>query len=181
MPLLSLQDTHVSAPFFGANRWEGILIPTAGGGFASQHHTVQIKFTFQEGGAFDFSNTFERIIEQVSHAAEIARENGRATTQPNAPIDVDLEQLPAYEEEAPPQPTAPSTNADVSQVQRPMPIAPNGATRPAPVQSPSERVERPHHTTEIPFDPPSEPPPGYEETQSQSIADNLEQRLRNQQ
>ena len=180
VPLLSLQDTHITAPFFGANSWEGVLIPTAGGGFAQQHHVVQIKLTFKEGGAFDFHTTYEQIKEQVAHAAEIARDNGRTNGHTNAPIDVDLEQLPAYEEQAPPQPPAPSSNGDISQVQRPVPIAPNGTARPAPAQILDDPVEPPQQPSAEPFNPPNEPPPGYEETQSTSVANDLEQRLRTQ-
>ena len=89
---------------------------------------VQIKLTFKDGGAYDFHSTFERIKEQVSHAAEIARESGRPVTNNTGPIDVDLEQLPAYEEvgSAPPQPDPVPAQADPTQVQRPIPIAPNG-------------------------------------------------------
>ena len=155
------------------------MIPTAGGGFSAQHQVIQIKLTFKEGGAFDFQSTLERIKEQVTHAAEIARENGRPVNASNGPIDVNLEQLPAYEEvgstgSRPPQPAAPSTQESLSQVQRPIPIAPNGAVRPSPLP----RAATPPPTAAAPYPHPNEPPPGYEEVQSSSIANDLEQRLR---
>ncbi|KAL9099079.1 MAG: hypothetical protein Q9163_005370 [Psora crenata] len=183
-PLLSLHDTHVTAPFFGPNAWEGILIPTAGGGFAAHHHVVQIKLTFKEGGAFDFQSTFERIKEQVAHAAEIAREGGRTTGNANVPVDVDLEQLPAYEEVGSvrqvqhPQPSQGQTLA--SQIQRPTPISPNGTMNSTSYRDETEvRMPQSVAPTGESFSPPNEPPPGYEEVQSNSVADNLERRLRN--
>ncbi|MDI1491960.1 MAG: hypothetical protein OHK93_003171 [Ramalina farinacea] len=182
-PLLSLQDTHVTAPFFGPNLWEGILIPTTGGGFSPQHHVIQIKLTFKEGGAFDFHSTFERIKEQVAHAAEIARESGRANLNLNGPIDADLEQLPAYEEVGNagriPQPVSAPAQQQGAQIQRPTPRLPNGDERPAPQGDDQDnRSSKPEPANPAPFAPPMEPPPGYEEVQARTVADNLEQSLR---
>ncbi|KAL6717607.1 hypothetical protein ACLMJK_005522 [Lecanora helva] len=169
-----LQDTHVSAPFFGPNVWEGIVIPTAGGGIPTQHTLAQIRLTFKEGGAFDFSNTYERIRETVIQAAETARENGRPV---NSGIDVDLEQLPAYEETPNGgRPAAPP------QIQRPTPISPNRAQQPRPAPRANNGVvgldgeanAMPAPTSNEPAPPPNEPPPGYEETQQSSVANHLE-------
>ncbi|KAL9124646.1 MAG: hypothetical protein Q9217_006042 [Psora testacea] len=184
-PLLSLQDTHVTAPFFGPNVWEGILIPTPGGGFAAHHNILQIKLTFKEGGAFDFQSALERIKEQVAHAAEIARESGRPIGSANGPIDVDLEQLPAYEEIGSggqtqnSQPLLGQTSAP--RIQRPTPISPNGTPHPAPYRDETEeRAPESAPPASEPLPPPNEPPPGYEEVQSSSVADSLERRLRDQ-
>ena len=181
-PLLSLQDTHVSAPFFGPNVWEGILIPTAGGGFSPHHHVVQIKLTFKEGGAFDFHSTFERIKEQVAHAAEISRESGRSNGNTSGPIDIDLEQLPAYEEVGSSgRMTQPASAPTQQEIQRPVPISPDGTAHQTPGTGASEeRAPKPAPGTTEVFPPPSEPPPGYEEVQSRSIASDLEGRLREQ-
>ena len=145
-----------------------------------------MKLTFKDGGAFDFHSTFEQIKEQVSHAAEIAIESGRANRNTNGPIDVDLEQLPAYEEsgngghtqQSPP--TLVQTSAP--EIQRPTPISPDGITHSPPYRSePSERAPKPAPTISEPFPPPNESPPRYEEVQSSSVANNLERRLRDQQ
>lgn len=140
---------------------------------------IQIKLTFKEGGAFDFHSTFERIKEQVAHAAEIARESGRANLNLNGPIDADLEQLPAYEEVGNtgriPQPVSASAQQHGAQIQRPTPILPNGHERPAPPRDDQDdRPSKPEPVNPASFAPPSEPPPGYEEAQARTVADNLE-------
>lgn len=178
-PILNLQDTHIHAPFFGANGWMGILQPVTGGGIPPHHAFVEMKMIFKEGGAFDFASTFERLKENLVQALDVARESGLPR---GADISAaDLEQLPAYEEigVAPP--------AAVSALQQPIPISQMSSSH-APLRdsgtvlsSDDERSTKPTTlsgpSTE-PFPPPHEPPPGYEETQHSSIADNLEQSIR---
>ncbi|MCJ1463196.1 hypothetical protein MMC07_001801 [Pseudocyphellaria aurata] len=170
-PIQNLQDTHVSAPFFGPNIWFGVLQPVTGGGIPPHHAYVKLKMTFKDGGAFDFSSTFERIKESLSQASELARETGR-------PIDlsnVELEQLPAYEEVA-----SSPTNASAPSIQRPTPITPTAISRPAPrndgVADGQRRRREQNFSEGLP--PPNEPPPGYDEVQQNSIADNLEASIR---
>lgn len=180
-PLLGLQDTHVSAPFFGPNVWEAVLLPVEGGGIPSHHNLVQLKLTFKEGGAFDFSTIYERIKETISQAMDTARESGRPVS---SFVDADLEQLPAYEEvggsgAAPPLFTP--------RIQRPVPIAPNGTPRPAPppnngvvgLENGRSEPPPPMQLSNEPTPTPNEPPPGYEEVQRNSVADNLEVRAGN--
>lgn len=137
-PLLNIHDSHVTAPFFGPNVWIAALQPVRGGGIDAPG--VELKFTFKEGGAFDFQSKFERVKERLQQVVEVARIHGDAPVA-NGLDDrtVDLEELPAYQEES----------------QGPLisPIVP----RPAAVQS-QPRVE----------DRPTEPPPGYEEAQRMS-------------
>lgn len=126
--------------------------------------------TFKEGGAFDFSSTYERIKETLWQAAETARESGRTMDL----SEVDLEQLPAYEEVA----DAVPASTPQSSIHRPTPISPIIASHPlrtndAPTSSP--RNPQPS-ADRIP--PPDEPPPGYEETQQNTIANNLEETIR---
>lgn len=145
-----------------------------GGGIPPQHAFVKLKMTFKEGGAFDFSSTYERIKESLSQASEVARESGR-------PIDlsnVDLEQLPAYEEVAP-SPTIASTPT----IQRPTPITPTSASRPTlrsndVADSERDRKAQANNESSGQLPPPNEPPPGYDEVQQSSIADNLEASIR---
>lgn len=145
-----------------------------GGGIPPQHAFVKLKMTFKEGGAFDFSSTYERIKESLSQASEVARESGR-------PIDlsnVDLEQLPAYEEVAP-SPTIASTPT----IQRPTPITPTSASRPTlrsndVADSERDRKAQANNEPSGQLPPPNEPPPGYDEVQQSSIADNLEASIR---
>jgi len=174
VPLLNLQDTHVTAPFFGPNIWEGILLPVPAGGIPQHHTLVPLKLTFKEGGAFDFSSVYERIRETLSQAVDVARESGRPVT--NGGIDVDLEQLPAYEEAT----AGGGERQAAPRIQRPVPISPNGERpRRAPAANngvvglSSEANARPAES-EIGAcaPPPDEPPPGYEEAQG-SVASSL--------
>lgn len=127
---------------------------------------------FKEGGAFDFHNTFERLKERLRQTIDVARESGIDETV--AAGNVNMEDLPRYEDtrqharvpearQSPPNEAGAGagTGGPVAAV---VPEA-DSAQRSSPLQSPR------------PFQPPSEPPPGYEEVQRSSIADELERRL----
>ncbi|KAJ5972237.1 uncharacterized protein N7479_002155 [Penicillium vulpinum] len=149
-PLLHVRDSHVSAPFFGPNVWTALVQPVSGGGISPSLPAIQLKVTFKEGGAFDFHTNFERIKERLEQAVENTSEVTRG--QQNVDLSaVHLEELPAYE--APP---------NASQSARPSET---------PEESQSSRAS--DTGTE-----PVEPPPCYEEVQSQSVAHELEERLR---
>ncbi|KAL4908233.1 hypothetical protein BDW74DRAFT_98601 [Aspergillus multicolor] len=147
-PLLNLHDSHVSSPFFGPNAWNAVVQPVPGGGIPPSLVAVHLKVTFKEGGAFDFHNQFERVKERLQQAVEISRESGRGAGDVNM-AGVHLEELPAYSG-----PQTYSTGNDHS----------NQAVH---RQSTSETNPEPQ-----------EPPPGYEEVQQQSVANELEARLR---
>lgn len=118
---------------------------------------MELKLTFKEGGAFDFHQVFEQIKERVHHAHTIARESGR-------PLDVDLEQLPAYE------PARESESSSGPQIISPVPVRPqrNGNVAQASSGPPPPAVG------------PDELPPGYEEAQASPVnAASLDERLRN--
>ncbi|KAL5336794.1 hypothetical protein BJX70DRAFT_371561 [Aspergillus crustosus] len=148
-PLLNLHDSHVSSPFFGPNAWNSVVQPVPGGGIPPSLPAVQVKVTFKDGGAFDFHAQFERIKERLQQAVEISRENGRAAGDVSM-SGVHLEELPAY--------SAPQTDRTPER---------NDAIRAEPRHSPLETSAEPQG-----------PPPGYEEVQEQSIANELEERLR---
>ncbi|TAQ87408.1 hypothetical protein B7494_g4267 [Chlorociboria aeruginascens] len=96
-PILNLQDTFVRAPFFGPNYWVALCTPVPEGGIPPVHHSVELRMTFREGGAYDFQNTFEQIKERLHETYMVAVENG----QRQADVDLEnvgLEQLPAYEQ-----------------------------------------------------------------------------------
>lgn len=113
---------------------------------------VQLKLTFKEGGAFDFHTNYERIKERLQQAVENSRESSLRTVDLSA---VDLEDLPAYDG-----PRNDTTSTGQSHLNAP----PN----------PYQNTEAP---PEAGFEP-LEPPPGYEEVQQQSVANELEERLR---
>lgn len=185
-PILNLHDTHVSAPFFGPNVWTGILQPVAGGGIPPVHAYIEVKMVFKDGGAFDFHSNFERIKERLQQAVEIARESGHITGDGSeigagrgggalAGINmagVHLEQLPSYEE-AGSGAHAPSTTDG----QRAMPLRDSGVVLSSDDERSAKASPSGNASTEQ-CQPPTEPPPGYEEVQQASVADELERRLR---
>lgn len=172
-PILNLHDTHVTAPFFGPNVWTALLQPVAGGGIPPQHAALELKMTFKDGGAFDFHSKFERIKERLQQAVEMARESGLVTGDGSEAggargagglggVDmgaVHLDELPAYSESGM---SVPQQSGDAA------------AEAPQPPPEPTSQRRSPEGT----FGPPAEPPPGYEEVQRDSIAEEVERRLR---
>lgn len=150
-PLLNIRDSHVSAPFFGPNVWTALVQPVAGGGISPSLPAVQIKVTFKEGGAFDFHTNFERIRERLEQAVENVSDGARGMRGVDLSA-VHLEELPAYEG---PRNTAPP------------PVSSGAPVARQHIQQVSEAGSEP-----------AEPPPCYEEVQSQSVAQELEERLR---
>lgn len=53
-PILNFHDAHVTAPWFGANQWIAAVQPVTGGGISAQYSLLEVKLTFNDGGAFDF-------------------------------------------------------------------------------------------------------------------------------
>lgn len=166
--------------------WSAIVQPVPGGNIPVEHPALELKLTFKDGGAFDFHSTFERIKERLQQAVDIARESGHLVGNgtetgggrgggalSNVNMDaVHLDELPAYEDAtgaagAVAQPTiaqarhneAPLVEYEDVPAQEQIPSA---------QRSPSNGV----------FTPPDEPPPGYETVQNQSVASELESRLR---
>ncbi|KAF2842077.1 hypothetical protein M501DRAFT_998313 [Patellaria atrata CBS 101060] len=183
-PILNLHDTHVTAPFFGPNVWTALVQPVAGGGIPPQHPALELKMTFKDGGAFDFHTAFERIKERLQQAVEIARESGYATGDGSesggargggalSGVNLDavtLDDLPAYEASGASPQVHPSS---------PLGSPTDGTAFGAPSTSlPVAGGSVPHSPQLNNFSPPAEPPPGYEEVQRGSIADELERRLR---
>jgi hypothetical protein len=164
-PILNLQDTFVRAPFFGANYWTGTVKPVSGGGIPSTNSAIELRFTFREGGAFDFHTTFEQIKERAYQAYTIARENGRAGTGAAGAdlANVHLEQLPAYE------PAREAEEDDEPRILSPVPVRPSRTN--------TGEVARDTESLPVPPPAPDEAPPGYEEAQVQAVGSDLERRL----
>lgn len=157
-PLLNLHDSHVSAPFFGPNAWTVLVQPVPGGGIPSSLQMIELKITFKEGGAFDFHSNFERIKDRLQQAVEHARESGSVAARPSANRDVNftnvhLDELPAYDR-----------INDVTASHDRM----SNETNQPPIREDTHTISPA----------PDEPPPGYEEVQQRSVADELEDQLR---
>jgi len=184
-PLLNLHDSYVSAPFFGPNVWSAIVQPVPNGGIPPSLPAIELKMTFKDGGTFDFHNHFEQIKERLQQAVEHARESGRMTGDGSQTstrrggaggvVDfslVHLDELPAYD--------GPGDSQMGSNPQAPayseIPVGNQARAHSDDAQrSQSSPVD---DLSGSRFDPPTEPPPGYEETQQQSVVEALENRLR---
>ncbi|CAZ81534.1 unnamed protein product [Tuber melanosporum] len=156
-PIANLHDTHVAPPFFGPNVWKAVVQPVANGGLGGgDRGGVELKLIFKDGGAFDFSTIFERLKEKVLNA----RETGVSAEA------VHLDELPTYEDARTGQPSSSVTTAGA-------PPSP-AATAPAMVSEPPEIT-----VIQADADPsiPSGPPPGYEEAQRESVAEELERQI----
>ena len=170
--LVNLHDSHVTVPWFGPNVWQAIVQPVPGGNIPPEHISIEIKFTFKEGGATDFHSNFERIKERFQQALESAQATGDTPLRTGGALggvnmdSVHLEQLPTYEA------ARQDRAADPNLMPGPSPATSDehsGASsiQPAGVGQ-SQSNNMPQHT---------DVPPGYEETQQQSAREQLESRL----
>lgn len=102
---------------------------------------------------------------------ETARASGRPVGgSAGAGLDVDLEQLPAYEE------VRGGAGAPV-QVQRPIPVAPDGAHRAAPAANNGVvGLGSASLSAAVAAETPDEPPPGYDDVVQGNVADDLKGR-----
>jgi WW domain-binding protein 2 len=162
-------------PWFGSNSWQAVLQPVPGGNLPSSNAKIEVKLVFNEGGAADFHSNFERINERLQQAVEAARDGGSGAgygigSLAGVNLDaVHLDQLPPYE----------ASGLD------PTALASPGS----PLEEPSAPFSNVSHTTQdgagetlrhrtpTTAEPPNEPPPGYEETQQQSIQQEFERRF----
>ncbi|CAN9091019.1 unnamed protein product [Alternaria alternata] len=184
VPILNVTDSRVTAPWFGANKWEAIIHPVQGGGIPPQHAELDLVMEFKEGGAFDFASIFERLKERLRQAVEVAREGGGDMEDGSRGVggvnmnNVHLEDLPAYEESrqharVPEPPLSPPLDGSAFGTGGPVIAAPTPSSPQASSPLSSPRTQQEH------FEPPSDPPPGYEEVQRGSIADELERQVMN--
>ncbi|KAJ5042901.1 uncharacterized protein L3040_004292 [Drepanopeziza brunnea f. sp. 'multigermtubi'] len=167
-PILNLQDSYVRAPFFGANYWVALCKPVAGGNIPPTHAAVELRFTFKDGGAFDFHTMFEQIKERLHQAYVVAQETSHRDAAGNIDLaNVHLEQLPAYEapREAP--------EDDGPTIISPVPVRPTRDSGIGEVRSSLTNSPKP----DVPITP-DEPPPGYEEAQAQAVTVDLDHRRR---
>lgn len=169
--LLNLHDTHITVPWFGPNAWQALVQPVAGGNIPYTHH-VELKVTFKDGGAPDFHSQFERIKERLQQAVDVARsENvaGRRQDGGLAGVNMDsvhLDELPSY---------ADSGHDRVAPA--PAEPGPNIMDEPVVEERGQTRSDAPPRQQEQSIEPPPDAPPGYEETQQQSVQEELERRL----
>lgn len=198
-PILNTHDSHIVAPWIGPNVWTALVQPVQGGGIPAHHPALELKLTFKEGGAYDFHSRYERVKERLQQAVEVARDSGRVVPGDGvqtgrgrgggalAGVDVanvHLEDLPAYEEEAGavPQLHVASSGGETRGNLPPPP----SSLPPPPQQQQQQRQQTGLSSTDVnnadtaapqTFNPPADPPPGYEEVQRETVEDELERRL----
>lgn len=173
VPLLNLHDTHVVVPWFGPNAWQSVVQPVPGGNLPATQAAIELKLTFKEGGAPDFHSNFERIkerLQQVVAAARAENQTGRRQDSFLGDVNLDnvhLDQLPSYQESGHDRiaPNITTTEAD-NAVHSPGSMSPIFVPGARTTGSPEPDAQSP-----------SEAPPGYEETQQQSIQAELDRRL----
>ncbi|KAI5810513.1 hypothetical protein BZA77DRAFT_287827 [Pyronema omphalodes] len=141
-PILSIVDSRIITPIFGANHWTATIIPTRNGGLQEQS---EIKLVFKDGGAFDWQQKFEVVKERV-HAA---RDEGRE--------EVVMEDLPAYDF------GSSATGAEGLRQAPDLAPAYEQVTQATQATQTQGNMGRGAPT-------PAEPPPGYEEVQRECVA-----------
>ncbi|KIW77218.1 hypothetical protein Z517_09664 [Fonsecaea pedrosoi CBS 271.37] len=171
-PLLNLHDTHLTLPWFGPNAWQALLQPVPGGNIPATQAAVELKLTFKEGGAPDFHSTFEQIKERLQQVVSTARENNLTGSRQDAYLgnvnldNVHLDQLPSYNESGHDPIALNQSSATSEDVNSPILMSPHTAPE-------LRRAGTPQGESQTP----SDAPPGYEETQQQSIQAELDRRL----
>ncbi|KAF1911130.1 WW-domain ligand protein-domain-containing protein [Ampelomyces quisqualis] len=179
VPILNIADSRVTAPWFGANKWEALVQPVLGGGIPSQHAELDMVMEFKEGGAFDFASIFERLKERLRQAVDVARESGADTAEGGVNMNnVHLDDLPAYEDsrrdtrvpDSLPSPPLDNRRSNAAGTGPPAIAAPQPTSlqHSSPMASPQA----------VNFQPPLEPPPDYEEAQRESVVEELERQAR---
>ena len=170
--LLNLHDSHVTVPWFGPNAWQALVQPVAGGNIPNSRH-VELKLTFKDGGAPDFHSNFERIKERLQQAVDVARSDNSAGRRQDGSLSgvnmdaVHLDELPSYAASGHDRVAPVSSEQVVSLMDEPVPP-----------ESHRPEAEASTTTQQAPsFRPPADAPPGYEETQQQSVQAELERRL----
>ena len=132
-----------------------------------------MKFTFKEGGAFDFQAQYERIRERLQQAVENSRMDGDAGAArgPGGAANgvgvnmenVNLDELPAYQEQGD-GPLIPPTASAVMAAQESVRRSSGGVSGSVGGEQRQEVVT------------PVEPPPGYEEAQMATLQDEAQWR-----
>jgi hypothetical protein len=169
-PLVNLHDSHVTAPFFGPNVWTASLQPVQGGGIPTPSGgVVELKLTFKDGGAYDFHTKYEQVRERLQQALEVARLNGEQASNSRGGAlngvdisNVNLEELPAYQEESD-GPLLPPTHAAVVNSQN---VVSPVLQQQGDSGDDAQDTRAQPRATDSTFSPPDEPPPAYEDYQA---------------
>lgn len=176
--ILSLHNSHITMPWFGANGWEADVQPVHGGGMPiSSTGVLKLNLKFNDNGAFDFDTHYQKMRERLQQAVDTQRANGGTSASRsalNGGIDVStvpLEDLPAYSEQSDGPMMAP-TAASIAQspvLQQQQQQSESGVQMGNSNASEEEAARPTPRATDSALNPPDEPPPGYEEAQMATL------------
>ncbi|EME45507.1 hypothetical protein DOTSEDRAFT_150592 [Dothistroma septosporum NZE10] len=169
VPILDLQDAHVSLPWFSANTWNAAFKATSGGGIPPSAGILELKFTLRDAGVSDFHSSYERIKERLMQAVDVSNLAGNDSQAMNRMdvSNVNLDELPAYTEESDGPlipPTASAAAIAQTQHQR----------RSQQLRDSGVGVDSQDAASPKPQDTPHEPPPDYAETQMAGLQDAMD-------
>jgi hypothetical protein len=102
-PVLNFSDTHVTSSWYSPWSWGGTVRPVPGGGIPTHIPRIEVKFTFRDGGHYEFQNKFEWLKERMHHAQELGLIPGQ-----------NLEPPPPYEPNRPGPSSSSAASADAS-------------------------------------------------------------------
>ncbi|KAF1798797.1 hypothetical protein V8B55DRAFT_1522407 [Mucor lusitanicus] len=100
VPIRNFKNWKLEQPWFGANFVSGVVIPVQGGGLTKNSN---LKLTFTEGGAIEFTTILRNLLERIGESNEIPREyeplpayQGESSNNSNPPPPAHDELPPQY-------------------------------------------------------------------------------------
>ncbi|KAJ2374333.1 hypothetical protein H4S02_008578, partial [Coemansia sp. RSA 2611] len=102
IPHGNLQDQKFVQPLFGANRFEALATPVAGGSIAGRATLV---LSFKEGGGFDFANIARKMSERIRETGDVPPYEEELPGYDGPPAEPAMQAAggaPGYPDEAPP-------------------------------------------------------------------------------
>ncbi|KAI8331098.1 hypothetical protein EDC96DRAFT_555145 [Choanephora cucurbitarum] len=83
--LSNQRQWKLEQPWFGANYISGVVIPVPQGGLTRQS---QLKLTFNEGGAIEFTTILRSLLERIGESNEVPREYEPLPAYPSSDHDL---------------------------------------------------------------------------------------------
>ncbi|OBZ83228.1 hypothetical protein A0J61_08721 [Choanephora cucurbitarum] len=93
IPILNLKQWKLEQPWFGANYISGVVIPVPQGGLTRRS---QLKMTFNEGGAIEFTTILRSLLERIGESNELPREYEPLPAYDLNPSSLDHDLPPHY-------------------------------------------------------------------------------------
>lgn len=68
VPILHVKNGQIHQPWYGANYFQALVVPVAGGGIPLP---AELKLTFNHGGVFEFSTMLQGLTDRIIETGEI--------------------------------------------------------------------------------------------------------------